>query len=287
MALANSVPGISGGTVAFIFGFYDKFINSLHDLVGKDNQKRKEAIVYLLKFAIGFGIGLVACILLLANLFESHVHVLSSFFLGLTAVAVPIIAWEEKDCLKGKYFNLLFSLLGVAIVVGLTFGRSALNGFSAIDFKALEFWQYFYVFIVGMVAISAMVLPGISGSTVLLIAGVYLPVLNAVKTFFSFDFSVFLGLFVFGMGIIIGAVLSVTFISRALQKYRSATVYFILGLMLGSFVAIVAGPTTLTPPQAALNLSNFSWQGFALGVGLLLALEGLKYFQGRKKQQKM
>lgn len=54
MALADSVPGVSGGTIAFLLGFYDKFINSLNSLMGKDKEKRKEAILFLLKLAIGW-----------------------------------------------------------------------------------------------------------------------------------------------------------------------------------------------------------------------------------------
>ena len=57
MALADSVPGVSGGTIAFLLGFYDKFINSLNNLMGKDKEKRKEAILFLLKLAIGWIIG--------------------------------------------------------------------------------------------------------------------------------------------------------------------------------------------------------------------------------------
>lgn len=56
MALADSVPGVSGGTIAFLLGFYDKFINSLNSLMGKDKEKRKEAILFLLKLVIGWGV---------------------------------------------------------------------------------------------------------------------------------------------------------------------------------------------------------------------------------------
>ena len=55
MALADSVPGVSGGTIAFLLGFYDEFINSLNDMIGKDNAKRKAALVFLIKLGIGYG----------------------------------------------------------------------------------------------------------------------------------------------------------------------------------------------------------------------------------------
>ena len=57
MALADSVPGVSGGTIAFLLGFYDEFINSLNDMIGKDNTKRKAALIFLIKLGIGWVIG--------------------------------------------------------------------------------------------------------------------------------------------------------------------------------------------------------------------------------------
>ena len=68
MALADSVPGVSGGTVAFILGFYDRFINALHDLLGRDNAVRKTALAYLLKLGVGWIVGMGLCVSLLAGL---------------------------------------------------------------------------------------------------------------------------------------------------------------------------------------------------------------------------
>ena len=62
MALADSVPGVSGGTIAFLLGFYDEFINSLNDMIGKDNAKRKAALVFLIKLGIGWVIGFGASV---------------------------------------------------------------------------------------------------------------------------------------------------------------------------------------------------------------------------------
>ena len=73
MALADSVPGVSGGTVAFILGFYDRFINALHDLLGRDNAVRKTALAYLLKLGVGWIVGMGLCVSLLAGLFADHI----------------------------------------------------------------------------------------------------------------------------------------------------------------------------------------------------------------------
>lgn len=100
MALADSVPGVSGGTVAFILGFYDRFINALHDLLGRDNAVRKTALAYLLKLGVGWIVGMGLCVSLLAGLFADHIYFMSSLFLGLTAASVPFVALAEKDSLR-------------------------------------------------------------------------------------------------------------------------------------------------------------------------------------------
>ena len=96
MALADSVPGVSGGTIAFILGFYDRFLNALHSLFGKDADARKSAIIYLLKLGLGWIFGMGACVLTLSRLFEAHIYFMSSLFLGLTPASFPFVLRAEK-----------------------------------------------------------------------------------------------------------------------------------------------------------------------------------------------
>ena len=91
MALADSVPGVSGGTIAFVLGFYDKFINSLDDLAFGSKQKKKKALSFLVKLGIGWGIGMILAVLVLTNLFESHIYSVSSLFIGFIIFSIPII----------------------------------------------------------------------------------------------------------------------------------------------------------------------------------------------------
>lgn len=276
MALADSVPGVSGGTVAFILGFYDRLINALHSLLGKDGGKRKSALKYLLVLGSGWILGLAAGVMLLARLFEENIYFLSSMFLGLTAGAIPYIISAEKACLRGQWRNLPFALLGAAAVTGLTALRGELGAVSVIDFSALEPLQYLYLASAGAVAISAMVLPGISGSTVLLISGVYIPAVSALRRLMWLDASVLPGVLALAAGVLAGAALSVRFIRRALREHRSRMMYLILGLMAGSFYSIVMGPTTVAVPVAALSAVTFSVPGFLLGLAVLMGLEALK-----------
>ena len=102
MALADSVPGVSGGTIAFLLGFYDEFINSLNDMIGKDNAKRKAALVFLIKLGIGWVIGFGASVMVLSSLFQVHIYEISSVFLGLTLFAIPLVVKERVGQYKRK-----------------------------------------------------------------------------------------------------------------------------------------------------------------------------------------
>ena len=123
MALADSVPGVSGGTIAFILGFYDRFINALHGLFRGNWKQRKAALTYLLKLGIGWGIGMVSCVVLLSSLFEQNIYFMSSLFLGLTVCSIPFVAMAEQEALE-NWRNSGFLMVGFADVVGLTLLRT-------------------------------------------------------------------------------------------------------------------------------------------------------------------
>ena len=285
MALADSVPGVSGGTVAFILGFYEPFLNAIHSLFGKDPAARRAAFFYLLKLGIGWAMGLIGSISLLARLFGSNIYFLSSLFLGLTLASIPFIVKAERRQILGKPQNWPFALLGLSLVCGLTwFGAVSPSG-GALDYTALEPLQYGYLFLSGALAISAMVLPGISGSSLLLIMGVYLPTVNAVHSLLHLNLAALPGLCALALGVLAGAALSVRALRAALRKQRSRMLWLILGLMLGSLVSIAVGPAALDPPCSPLGPDNFSFFGFLMGIAVLLGLEGLKKLTQKREHR--
>ena len=113
MALADSVPGVSGGTIAFILGFYDKFINSLDHLVFGKMVEKKEALLFLVKLGVGWIIGMLFAILILTKVFQTHIYSVSSLFIGFIVFSIPFIIKEEKNCIKGNYWQVLCLLLGI------------------------------------------------------------------------------------------------------------------------------------------------------------------------------
>ena len=284
MALADSVPGVSGGTIAFILGFYDQFINSLNNLVFGNKKEKKEALFFLLKLGIGWVIGMVLAILVLTSLFANHIYEVSSVFIGFIIFSLPLIISEEKGVLKGKYKNLLFLILGIVIVSLITYFNPMNGSENVVDITNLSFGLILYVFVAAMIAISAMVLPGISGSTLLLIFGLYIPITTAIKEFLHLNFGYFPILVIFGLGVLTGIAVVIKGIKAALSKYRSRTVYLILGLMLGSLYAIVMGPTTLEVYHEPMTFQTFSIGFFILGGLIIGLLQWLKGFLAKKNK---
>lgn len=276
MALADSVPGVSGGTIAFLLGFYDRFIGSLDDLFHGKKHDRIEAVKFLLKLALGWIIGFGISAAVLTSFFDSHIYEVSSLFMGFIVCAIPIIALEEKAALKGRYANLLFTVAGIALVAVITVASPASGAGVDVSIEHLDFGLVAYVFFAAMVAISAMVLPGISGSTLLLIFGLYVPIMGAVRSVMGLDFAYVPILAVFVLGVICGVLLFVRLIRFCLERYRSQAIYFIIGMMIGSLYSITQGPLTLKVPAPAMGAAEFSVLFFIIGGVVVGGLQVLK-----------
>ncbi len=354
MALADSVPGVSGGTVAFILGFYDNFVNALNNLISSDKIGRINALKFLTKIGVGWVVGFILSVafilgfydnfvnalnnlissdkigrinalkfltkigvgwvvgfilsvLFITSIFEKNIYEINSLFLGFIIASIPIIVKSEKKTLLRNNKNIIFLIIGIIVVCGLTYfnpitskGHSfsvradnlslafgtllrnnkniifliigiivvcGLTYFNPITSKGHSFSVRAdnlslafgtYIFISGMIAISAMVLPGISGSTILLIFGIYTPILNAIKQVLKFNFEYLPSIIIFGFGIIAGILLTVRVVRSLLRKFRAQTIYCIIGLMIGSIYAVIMGPTSLEIPRPPMSLATFS-----------------------------
>ncbi len=286
MALADSVPGVSGGTIAFLIGIYDEFINSLNDIVSKDKEKRMSAFKFLVKLGSGWIVGMAAATLVISAIFEKHIYAISSLFLGFVLFSIPLIIKEEKETMKGKYGKLIYLVLGAVLVIGITYlSKHALMDNISLKWGELTVSTGIYLFISAMCAISAMVLPGISGSTLLLVFGAYQPVIMALGQFFRLDFSYFVGLCVFGFGVLAGIFSIVKILKTGLEKHRSAMLYFIIGMMVGSLYAIIMGPTSLENPLPALSFGTFYIVYFIIGGVVIFGLQLFKELMMKREQK--
>jgi putative membrane protein len=278
MALADSVPGVSGGTVAFVMGFYDAFIGSIHDLFYGDMPKKKQALLYLIRLGMGWIIGMGLAVLILNALFEQHIYFISSLFIGFILGAVPVVCMEESESMYHFKEGFVYLLIGIALIVGITFLNAQLHP-SAMDLSHFSLGLGIQLFLIGMVAISAMFLPGISGSTILLIFGTYMPMMHALKELMHFNMACLPAVLIFIVGILFGAVSVVRMVENGLKKHRPQMIYFILGMMIASLYAIQMGPTTLLVAQAPLSGSNFHMVACLLGIALIAGMQAFKMRQ--------
>lgn len=288
MALADSVPGVSGGTIAYLLGYYEDFINSLNSFMSRkgDKLERKEnlkkSFKFLIRLGIGWIVGFISAVLILTSVFESHIYQISSLFIGFIVFSIPLIVYEEKESLK-KFYNVVFLILGAALVVAITMVNPSDGG--SVSAGAFNIGQLIYIVLVGMIAISAMVLPGISGSTMFLIFGVYMPVMNAIKDLLHLDFSGLPIVISVGIGILLGVIVIIKLVKAALEHFHSQTVYAIIGLMLGSLLSIVKGPESLETPKEMLTVDTFSILFFFIGGVVIIGLQCLKLFSGKNKAE--
>jgi|TARA_B110000459_G_C16625555_1_gene505250 putative membrane protein len=224
MGAADLVPGVSGGTVAFITGIYDELISTI---AGIGLQTLKDVFTegvkvvwakYNLSFLLVLGIGLFCAVALLAKsihwLQMEYPTELRAFFFGLVLASAPILSREINTTRVRKYFQIL---LGVTIAVIITSLPPNVQSDSPL-----------FLAIAGSIAICAMLLPGISGSFILLILGAYTPVISALS---NLDF-VRIGAFALGAGI--GLLSFSRVLSRILKNHRSTAIAILTGFLLGS-----------------------------------------------------
>lgn len=278
MALADSVPGVSGGTIAFILGFYDDFVDSLNNLISGDRLGRINALKFLSKIGIGWVVGFILSVLFITSIFEKNIYEINSLFLGFIIASIPLIIKSERKTIMENKRNIIYLIIGIIVVCAMTYfnpANSATQSFS-LKLENLNIAVMAYIFVSGLIAISAMVLPGISGSTILLIFGLYVPILNGLKEIFKLNFEYLPAIVIFCVGVILGILLTVRLVRYLLKTYRSQTIYCIVGLMIGSIYAVIMGPTSLEVPKPPMSISNFSVVFFVIGCTLVPALEKLK-----------
>ncbi|MCL1138783.1 DUF368 domain-containing protein [Shewanella pneumatophori] len=236
MGAADVVPGVSGGTIAFITGILDPLLESIKkinpSLFGVIKEKGIKAAFMHINgpFLVCVFGGILTSILTLAKLItyllDTHPIPVWSFFFGLIVISVIHMLKQVKGI---TFARLVLFALGVIFAWGITM----LNPI------AVEM-TYLNVFLGGCIAITAMILPGISGSFILLLLGLYTPVIGAVK---NFELGI---MATFAAGAAIGILCFSHILSALLRKYHDATLVFLTGLMLGTLGKIWPWKEVLT-----------------------------------------
>ncbi len=229
MGIANVIPGVSGGTIAVILNFYDDLIQS----ITLDFKVLKTK----LNFLIPLGVGILSGIVLFSNIvqyFLTNFEMQTCFaFIGIIFGSVPLI---YKNATEGglKKGNLIFFVLALALMIGLFFvSPSEMN---TIAYTTLSMESFVVLLLSMAIATVTMILPGISGSLILIIIGMY----NTIYGYIIADRIIPL-LIPVALGAILGLIGGAKVVDVLLQKAKQATYFAILGLILGSIVNIYPG----------------------------------------------
>lgn len=238
IGIANIIPGVSGGTMAVSMGIYDKIIYSVTHLF----KEPKKSIQTLLPYAIGMAAGLIGLSFIIEFLFENHPIPTNFFFIGLILGGLPAIL----DRIKIKKVDIPHALSFIALFA-LIVGMQLLNGTNNEVTIIIGLVEIIKLFLIGIIASATMVIPGVSGSMMLMILGYYQPILTTIntfiKSFISFNISSCINssfiLVPFGLGVVFGIFVIAKIIEILLSKYESLTFCGILGLIVGSPIVIL------------------------------------------------
>lgn len=239
MGSADIIPGVSGGTIALVTGIYERFILALKSInlrfvyyfflgvIDKKNleKAKKQFFAIDFSFLIPLALGILFAFLTLANiigfLLETMPAQTFAFFFGLILSSAFYVYYSHKKLFQ--VYSIIFILLGIILgyfVVGLENIQ--------IDHSPLM------IFASGIISFCAMMLPGLSGAFVLLVLGQYTFLLDVLRDLTHFEFGMILFVFVYGLGGLVGLLGFSRVLSYLFTKYKSATIAFITGLMLGA-----------------------------------------------------
>ncbi|MCE5362723.1 DUF368 domain-containing protein [Pseudomonas anguilliseptica] len=235
MGAADVVPGVSGGTIAFVSGIYDELLRSIASvpialgllLRGRIAEAWKAAnATFLLVLLLGIMTSVLSLARLITYLLAEQPIPVWSFFFGLILVSTHLVVREIQ---RWNWTRVVSLLLGVAFAYWITVAAPLQWGHDPLS-----------LFLAGAIAICAMILPGISGSFLLVLMGLYSFVLGAVK---SLDITVLL---IFASGCLVGIVSFAGFLRWLLARWRDLTLAFLTGLMVGSLNKIWPWKETLS-----------------------------------------
>jgi|TARA_B110000967_G_scaffold964_1_gene988 putative membrane protein len=296
MGAAEVVPGVSGGTIAFITGIYLRLITAIQrftPFVFRDLFKDGIAATWLrldINFLLTLLAGMLTSVLLFASgihyLLDNHPIFIWSLFFGLVVASVWLVA---------KQITRFGWDLGLYVLSGAAFGLMVSN-ILPVELSPSPL----YLFVAGAIAICAWILPGLSGSYLLLIFGLYRGVIEAIK---NFDIE---PLFYLGMGMLLGIVTFARILDRLFRNYRDATLSLLTGFMLGSLaklwpwqyvrsyqikpdgsqVPLVSEPVTPMAYSAMTGLDSellMALLGLVVGLGCVVLLAFLSVTEAESK----
>lgn len=233
IALANIIPGVSGGTLMITLGVYEQII----DIISHPFKNLKNNWKFILFIGIGLVVGVLGFSKLISYCLDKFPLATPLFFIGLILGGLPLLFRKGKVKENIKFSNILIFLITFGIVLLFTFLKS---GDSVVTITT-NFKGITLLFLVGMVAASSMIIPGISGSFMLMLLGYYKPIIDTISNLTKFNnlWDNLKILIPFGLGVIVGVVLVAKLIEYLLKKFEIKTYFGVIGFVLASIIAII------------------------------------------------
>lgn len=268
IGIANIIPGVSGGTMMVAMGIYDKLIHCITHLF----SEFKKNLLFLAPIGIGMVLAIIGSSFTIEKMFESFPFQTSLLFVGLVVGGLPAM-WKNVKGKDVKVGHMITCILFLALVVGMALlGEKEGNAVNL----SFNFVNVIKLFAVGVIAAATMVIPGVSGSMVLLLLGYYNPILSAISGFIraalSFDMQAILAgvgiLAPFGVGIVVGIFAIAKLIELIFNKFPLYAYWGIIGLIVASPYAILAMGTF-----PAITVISIVTGVAALAVGFVIAMK--------------
>ena len=269
MGVANIIPGVSGGTMAVSMGIYDDIIYSITHMKSEFRKSMKTLFPYF----VGMVVGLIGLSFLIDFLLKNYAMQTNFAFIGLILGGLPILVKRLKGKKVGVSCGISFVIF-FALIIGLQLFHGSTSGDVVIKISMVEGIK---LFVIGVIASATMVIPGVSGSMILMILGYYNPIIEQIKGFveagagldFAAAWNHALILIPFGIGVILGIFAIAKLIEVLLKNFEAITFCSILGLVVASPFAILmnSGLPTLSFGNVSVSILTFLL-GFVVALGL-------------------
>lgn len=275
MGVANIIPGVSGGTLALTLGIYEKFIGAISHFF----SSFKENVKFLIPIVVGMLLAILSMSRVISYSYDHFPIPTSLFFVGLVIGGIPMLYSRIKGKKEKKEISSwIIFLLAFSLVLVLAFAENLFNLDISVNFTNMNIGSYILLLIVGIITAATMVIPGVSGSLVLMLLGYYYPVLNVVKELTKFKnitSNILIAGF-FGVGVLLGIVLISKLIEYLLKKYEVKTFYGVMGFILASIIAI--------PVSTYNEVENLVIDPLQVIIGIVVL--GIGYLIGNKLGEK-
>lgn len=260
IGIAFIIPGVSGGTLAIYLGVYDKLLHALGNIF----KEFKKSVLFLIPIFLGIGISVVLLAKIFGILIAWNSFITLLFFIGLILGGIPKlyqeVKAEKKDPISLSIFLISFSIVIILVVTELSKTSNTIGLFD-------QNWHQFLLLIfLGMAASITMIVPGVSGSALLMALGYYTAIVsNVIGNILDFT-NISYHLFViipFGLGCLIGIILFSKVLEFCLSRYKKQTYYAILGFIIASVIAIFLGikdPSTAADFESQQYIYQNIWQ---------------------------